>query len=354
MFKKYFFVVYSILFFANTNAQIPNNYYNTCIGSSGNALRSKLKTIISYNHFPVGYAGLWNVFYTSDVKPNGKLWDIYSYKFSGPQPYEFTMGTNQCGTYNNEGDCYNREHTWPQSNFLEAEPMRSDLHQVFPTDGTVNGMHSDDPYGKVISATKTSLQGCKSGISNNYPGYSGKTFEPIDSFKGDIARAYFYMTTRYYGEDAGWLNWPMANGANLTADAINVLLDWHRLDPVSKKEIDRNEVIYTKQGNRNPFIDSASFVECIWGNVFCGNVGIRNNTVTKGIQFVQQENEIEFQNRLDFDAPINYLLYNSFGQLIEKENVSRQKINIANLVPGLYIIVLRHKSDVQHIRFIKH
>jgi hypothetical protein len=76
--------------------------------------------------------------------------------------------------------------------------------------------------------------------------------------------------------------------------------------------------------------------------------------VTKGIQFVQQENEIEFQNRLDFDAPINYLLYNSFGQLIEKENVSRQKINIANLVPGLYIIVLRHKSDVQHIRFIKH
>jgi hypothetical protein len=158
-----------------------------------------------------------------------------------------------------EGTGYNREHSWPSSWYGATSPMYTDLFMVVPTDNDVNNKRGSYPFGEVTSPTWTSLNGCKVG-SNTYPGYSGTVFEPIDEYKGDFARAYFYMSTRYYGEDGSWPGSGMTDGADLEPWAENMLLEWNAADPVSTKEIDRNEAVYDIQGNRNPFIDRPDFV----------------------------------------------------------------------------------------------
>jgi hypothetical protein len=136
--------------------------------------------------------------------------------------------------------------------------MYSDLFSVYPTDNYVNNQRGSDPYGEVDAPTWTSLNGSKRGTCS-YPGYAGPAFEPIDAYKGDLARSYFYMTTRYYTEDAGWPGSAMTSGADLMPWAISMLLEWHYEDPVSRKEIERNGTIYWMQFNRNPFVDRPEF-----------------------------------------------------------------------------------------------
>lgn len=121
---------------------------------------------------------------------------MYSENPSGADPYVYQHGVKKCGNYNTEGDCYNREHIVPQSFFGSSSPMVSDIHHIPPTDGKVNGMRSNNPFGVVTSPTFTSQNGSKLG-KNTTAGYSGVVFEPIDAFKGDIARMVFYFVTRY-------------------------------------------------------------------------------------------------------------------------------------------------------------
>ena len=132
-----------------------------------------------------------------------------------------------------EGTGYNREHSWPQAWFGGGiPPMESDLFQLYPTDNFVNNQRGSFPYGEVDSPTWTSLNGSKLGPCS-YPGYSGTAFEPIDGYKGDFARSYFYMTTRYYLEDGAWPGSDMTDGADLLPWAVDMLLEWHVEDPVS-------------------------------------------------------------------------------------------------------------------------
>ena len=121
-------------------AQIPNGYYNAANGKTGDELKVALHNIIKGHHV-VSYGGLLNAFAYTDCKPNGKIWDIYS-------NYEYSL-SGSCGEYEQEGDCWNREHTWPQSWFNEQTTPRSDLFHVYPTDGYVNGQRSNYPYGEV-------------------------------------------------------------------------------------------------------------------------------------------------------------------------------------------------------------
>ena len=246
--------------------QVPPGYYDPANGLSGTALQLALHNIID-DHNPRGFDQLWSDFQVTDNTPVGKVWDMYSDIPGGTPPYQFTFISDQCGTYSQEGDCYNREHTFPQSWFDDANPMKTDLFQVIPTDGFVNGMRGNYPYGEVGSTTYTSQNGSKVG-SCNYPGYLGTVFEPIDAYKGDLARNFFYMATRYYGEDSGWPGSPMVNGSQLVDWAENMLMEWHTNDPVSQKEIDRNNEVYGLQNNRNPFIDHPEYVNLIWGEGF--------------------------------------------------------------------------------------
>jgi len=236
----------------------PPGYYSTAEGLTGEPLRAALHNIID-NHTSVSYDGLWSAFYTTDDKPNGKVWDMYSDVPGGTPPYEYTFGVDQGGSAGSEGTGYNREHSWPSSWYGATSPMYTDIFMVYPTDNEVNNKRGSYPFGEVNSPTWTSLNGSRLG-SCSYPGYSGTVFEPIDEYKGDFARAYFYMTTRYYGEDGGWPGSDMTDGAVLLPWAENMLLEWNAADPVSQKELDRNEAVYDIQGNRNPFIDRPDFV----------------------------------------------------------------------------------------------
>lgn len=267
--RKPLTAILAILFLlTEATAQIPPGYYDPANGKTGADLQSALHNIIR-GHTVIAYSALWNSFSTTDDKPNGTVWDIYSDipdgTANGNPPYSYSFGTDQCGNYSGEGDCYNREHSWPKSWFNDGAPMNSDLFHIYPTDGKVNGMRDNYPYGIVGTATWTSLNGSKLG-SCTWSGYTGTVFEPRDDYKGDLARTCFYMSTRYYSEDAGWTGSPSTTGSQLKPWALQLMLHWNSVDPVSPKELDRNNTVYGMQHNRNPFIDHPEYAYLIWGN----------------------------------------------------------------------------------------
>ena len=254
--------------------QIPNGYYNNANGKTGDELKTALHNIIKGHHV-VSYGGLINAFAYTDCKPNGKIWDIYS-------NYEYSLSTGLCGEYEQEGDCWNREHTWPQSWFNQSTTPRSDLFHVYPTDGFVNAQRGNYPFGEVNNLTYTSGNGSKLGPCVTL-GYSGKVFEPVDEYKGDIARSYFYMSVRYTGEDDDWGTSGMTNKADIKPWAMTMLLRWSDEDPVSQKEIDRNNAVYGYQNNRNPFIDHPEYARMIWDENWQGGT-YYNITCATGLQ----------------------------------------------------------------------
>jgi endonuclease I len=245
---------------------IPPGYYDAVAGLTGETLQAALHDIIK-NHTAHSYDYAWTAYYTTDVRPgDGKVWDIYSDIPGGTPPYLYTFGVNQGGVGGHEGTGYTREHTWCKNWFGgEVSPMYTDLFTLYPCDTHVNGTRGVNPYGETAVPQWTSLNGSKVGPSS-IPGYSGTVFEPIDDFKGDLARAYFYFSTRYYSEDAAWPGGPATEGATLRSWALDLFLRWSDEDPVSQKEINRNSAIYAIQGNRNPFVDRPEFVDLVYGS----------------------------------------------------------------------------------------
>ena len=263
--KIFILTAFTFLFFVTLCAQIPAGYYDNAAGKTGTALQSALHNIIK-GHNSVSYNSLYTYMATTDARPDHSVWDMYSDIPGSNPPYVYHYGSNECGNYNSEADCFNREHSWPKSWFGgEVMPMYSDLFHLYPTDGYVNNRRDNYPYGKVGSATWTSLNGCKLG-SCATTGYSGTVFEPTDAYKGDFARTYFYMSTRYYTEDSGWPGSPMTSGSQLKPWALAMMLQWSSQDPVSTKETDRNNGVYDVQNNRNPFIDHPEYAQLIWGD----------------------------------------------------------------------------------------
>jgi endonuclease I len=262
----------SALFACAALAQIPDGYYDSAQGLSGEELQWALHDIIS-GHSPCSYNYIWTAFYTTDDRYGDKVWDMHSDVPGGTPPYLYTLGDDQGGSASSEGEGYNREHSWPGSWYGGAAPMNTDLFHIVPSDIYVNSKRANYPYAEVNNPTWTSLNGSRLGPSST-PGYGGTAFEPIDGYKGDFARSYFYMATRYKGEDAGWPGSPMADGADLEDWAVELLLQWHVYDPVSEKELERNEAVYAIQGNRNPFIDHPEFA----GMVYDPQLGIETGT----------------------------------------------------------------------------
>lgn len=255
-------VVLTCLFPFFVFAEIPAGYYDDAVGKSGEDLQKSLSTILNDAN-DVGYNGLWNLYKTTDRRSDGKVWDMYS------DVTNYTFGTDQCGTYGVEGDCYNREHSVPKSWFNERSPMKSDAWHVYPIDGKINGMRSNNPFGEVGSGASGSKNGFSKWGKCVTPGYSGTVFEPNDEYKGDFAQTYFYFATRYKGvatSGQGALVFT-STYPYITGWQLDMLLRWHKKDPVSPKELDRNEAVYdSRQGNRNPFIDYPELVDLIFGD----------------------------------------------------------------------------------------
>lgn len=334
---------------------IPPGYYNTATGT-GYVLKTQLFNIIN-GHTDRGYAGLYVTYQTSDIKSNGKVWDMYS-------NCDFTFGTvanggNQDNGTDPGGECglFNREHTVPQSYFNSQPPMYSDAHFVLPTDKVVNATRDDWPFGRVQNATYTSGNGSKLGNNTNSgysAGYTSTVFEPIDEYKGDIARVLLYFATRYEDMVAGFYTTvpatskikPMFDGSSnkvFSQTFLNILLTWNTQDPVSAKEIARNDAIYARQNNRNPYIDHNEYVTAIWGLPLAvsdfdslANVSIYPNPST---------DIINISTEIALDEIDIITINGQVLQQIKKPVMENNNYAITNLPKGFYFIKLSSESS---------
>lgn len=259
--KRTLFLVMTVMAFCGAwsqNLHDPDTYYSNATNKSGDQLKTALSNIIS-PHTTLGYKSLNDHYATTDTDDDGYLIDIYSVK------KRYKVNDTNTGT---EGVGYNKEHTVPSSWFSKQSPMYSDIFHVLPTDSWVNSKRGNLPYGETDNPTGSSYNGfskwgpCKSSI-----GYNGDIFEPNNEYKGDIARIYFYMATCYENQ----LRTKTWSGGMFTANGFSdwaktMLMRWAKEDPVSQKEIDRNNAVDKIQHNRNPFVDFPGLEEYIWGD----------------------------------------------------------------------------------------
>lgn len=353
---KNIYTFISLCVFTIGIAQWPDGYYNDATGT-GYELKTQLKTIITTGHIDRGYGGLWTAYGSTDrdinmgYEDDNSIVDIYSENPNGNDPYTFTFQTNQCGTYSSEGDCYNREHLVPQAYFenVQINPMKNDPFHVMPVDGKVNGVRDNFPFGVVNNASFTSANGSKKGnnLNSGYSaGYSATVFEPIDEFKGDIARSLLYFATRYedlmddFYASATVQSKDMFNGSInqvFSPTFLNIILTWNLLDPVSTKEIERNNAIYTFQGNRNPYIDNNDFVTSIWGLP----LSISANEINKSISVFPNPtnaNKINIQSGVQIDEIDLFNLNGQLIQQIKKPVFNNKTFSLDNLKNGFYLL----------------
>lgn len=257
-------------------------YYAKIDGKSAKSLFDAVHEVVKVGYSSLGYDGLWDAYPYTDVHENGYVWDMYSdctWK---------SINSNHCGNYSDECDCYNREHSIPKSWYGgTTSGPGCDIFHLVPTDGKVNGIRSNYPFGEVASADYNK-HGNKKGSAksititggNTIAGNTGATisasgtvFEPRDEYKGDFARGYMGALLKWAGDKAftdgegsKTFTTNFSTGSfGLTKYGVALLMKWHRQDPVSQKEVDRNNGIQQTQGNRNPFIDYPYLAEYIWG-----------------------------------------------------------------------------------------
>ena len=267
--KKYLLIIILAVFALGVFAQGPNGsntYFQGADGKKGSALKTAFAGIIS-KHTQLSYTpGVWDGIEKVDIRDDGFILDRYS------NITNYTKVKHRAGNYSGEGDCYNREHSFPASWFNDDAPMYTDLMHLVASDGKVNGNRGNLPFGET--------NGGKNNSANNYSkigrcttaGYTGSSdvFEPNDEWKGDFARIYFYMVTCYEENVSDWhcdmLMVPADKYQPFSIWAINMLLRWAKNDPVSDVEKKRNEGVYGIQGNRNPFVDYPGLEQYIWGS----------------------------------------------------------------------------------------
>lgn len=261
-------VIFLLFYTSALHAQVPEGFYISADGKSGAELKTALFNIIK-NPKVIAYSKLWEAFANTDTGKNNKVWDMYSDNPYGAADYYYDFRNNRCGTFKKEGDCYNREHALPRSWFRGTKLLESDLFNLYPTDGYVNNRRSNLPFGEVGIASWESTNGSKIG-QNTIGNYSKTVFEPIDEYKGDFARTYFYLVTAYEDELASWSSDQVGVDPypGFSDWSLELLLKWHREDPVSIKEVRRNKEVYKIQGNRNPYIDYPDLTEYVWGVLF--------------------------------------------------------------------------------------
>ena len=222
--------------------------------------------------------------------------------------------------------------------------MVTDLFHIYPTDGYVNGIRSNYPFGEVANASWSSSNGSKIG-NCSYSGYSDIVFEPIDEYKGDFARTYFYMMTRYMDQVASW-NSDMLAGDDLAPWAREMLVEWDSSDPVSLKETDRNNSVYLIQNNRNPFIDHPEFTDLIWGTAN----GILDADLSD-IKFWYSGRMVHLERETGESS--NVMIYNILGQpLISFYINSKSFDEQLDLQSGIYIMVLESNNEWRSLKLL--
>ena len=330
----------------------PLNYYSAAVNKTCADLKTTLKTIISSGNTPKTYTDLWGQYQVSDIKPREVgpgtsplvIWDIYSDNPTGIDPYNFTPGSSGSGGQQDaggatttEGVFYNREHTVPLSWFVGSTSnpgAATDYLHILPTDKVVNAVRSNYIYGEVATASYTSLNGGKLGTSSN-AGFTGEVFEPINEYKGDVARAFLYFVTRYQDNMPGWPGGSNGTQAfdpttypSVDIPYLQLMIKWHNQDPVSQKEMDRNNAAFSFQANRNPYIDSPQYVMRVWNSTCSGLIALPVNIISFSGKMIEDnivldwkaENELYF-DRFEIEKSVNGISYRKVGEI--KSSFSR-------------------------------
>jgi endonuclease I len=324
-------VFFALTLAANTvtpASSLPT-YYKDINGKYGKSLFDAVHVVAKVGYSSLGYSGLWTAYKTTDLRDDGKIWDMYS-------DCSWTFGSNQCGTggnYDEECDYYNREHSIPKSWFGKSESGPGcDIFHIVPTDGYVNNKRNNYAFGEVSSASYT-YDGAKLGSAksitiiggNTIAGNTGSTiscsgtvFEPRDEYKGDFARGYFGTMIKWAngdyqtfttGDGSKIFSASYSTGAfGLTQYGVALLMKWHRQDPVSQKEVDRNNGIQQTQGNRNPFIDYPYLAEFIWGEKAGESINLNDLITSSDSRFVLGESNGYFKGGSETKCTITWLV----------------------------------------------
>lgn len=321
---------------------------------------------------------LWDALLQTDTRMNDTesaiiVWDMFTDIPIGLGEFEFDHCTNRDsgGSGSGEGLFYNREHSFPKSwwggGTLAADTQYVDLHHIVPSDRAMNNAKSNHPPGMVTNATITGTNGFKVGTNASYP-CGTIFFEPIDEYKGDYARIYLYFATRYEHNMVAWSTISTEGDCAMSGDPytsfepwlIDMLLDWHANDPVSTKEINRNNAVYAIQGNRNPFIDNPMWIEYIWGDNLgtpCTTVGIKEDKFTNEVKVYPNptKDEVTIELQKTYES-IKVRILNTLG-----EEVSNTTFNhtsscqfTLNQKPGYYLLELKvDDENVLYKRIVK-
>ena len=323
------------------NAQVPNGYYNSAENTIGTDLKNKLHNIID-DHTTKSYDVAYDILEESDVDPNNSNNVILIY--SG----ESVNGPNQY----NEGSGWNREHVWAKSrgDFGNTAPEGTDIHNLRACNINLNSTRNNYSFDNCDI-------NCSQSFGNYYSG-SARVFEPRDQDKGDVARIIFYMEVRYEGdngeEDLEMTNDILFSNNEPRHGVRSTLLEWHQLDPVDDFERNRNDVIYSYQGNRNPFIDHPELVDYIWGDQqqAAWNSSLSNPTAQTNLElFIANPVQTSY-----VDIPLNInassiALYNLQGKQMNRLPGSAERIKMP-ATSGIYFLQFVFDQSVVNKRIV--
>ncbi len=319
----------------NCTAAIPTGYYQSLNGiEQPQQLKTAVYTIVNPHTTPAAngysayYTSLSRLFLQTDVYPDGsnRWWDMYS----GVPHYAPSFSG------------LNREHSFPKSWWggLTNIPPYVDLNHLYPSEAVANQHKSNYPLGVVNMAESVDFNNGYSKIGYAEPGLGGGAkyvFEPADEYKGDFARTYFYMVTCY--QNLTWNTnymfmlqqntWP-----TLKPWAYEMLLEWSHNDPVSQKEIDRNEAVYAIQNNRNPFIDLPGLEDYIWGD-------------KQGLTYYLPTSPGQPDGDPQLFSPVDGMALD-FGQCAVGNSVVRHLLFLGENLKGNISVVVARDGDTDH------
>ncbi len=310
-------------------AQPPEGYYNGTDGLKGEQLKTALYLIIKgHTTFPYSASSTdtWDIIKESDRDPNNSANVILFYT---------GWSVNAAQEYNN-GAGWNREHVWANSrgDFGTDRGAGTDIHHLRAADISVNNARSNRWFA---NCTEPYID---EGIATScYTSSALWVWKPRTEDIGDVARMIFYMATRYEGEN-GEPNLEVVNYLptnNSTKEPIHALLsdllEWHKADPVSDIERNRNNVIYSYQRNRNPFIDHPEFVSFIWEPDNTTNI---TSNVGENIQINVVHSQLLVQN---IPSEATLFVYNIQGKLMKSVStiINAETIPI-DYPSGIYIV----------------
>ena len=336
--------------FDQVSAAIPSGYYDTIDGLSGNKLNTAIQSIISDPKVvrAQSFADVIDILKKADQSPlnSNQVWLVYSEQQRPKLDFQTSGGSNV--------GLWNREHTYPRSrggfDDIEADEVADGIDDFFLTNIDSLRHANSDAHGiRAADGPENSSRG-----NQDYGEYDGPDGNQ-GSWQGDVARGIFFLALRYNGLEVVQGNPPNSTVGGL--GDLDILLDWHRNDPPDDYEMNRNNVVFTWQFNRNPFIDFPDLVEFVYGD----RVGEVWNNPSLSISDNKGQKSQLFPNpgtgifRVFGITNASVTIIDLQGnRLLRLRDVRPSTLlDITHLPSGIYIAKIEQGDRLEHIKIVK-